>query len=537
MIEDHTNYHRGSAINDVGKCASIRVIREPEMIEDHTNYHRGSAVNDVEKCVSIRVIGEPKMTEDRSSNVTRSENYHSLQHDGEILAAQPSDVCIGTSCLHAHAHVGDTISTEQNSSCDNYYCVYRAGNTSGLREEYENEHFQQKSSPELYRSKQSELPIKRKVISQCGSGVHVLSSGQYASVNVHTGSKLPDDGGGRGDDVMNVGGGYCFCTVSENSTATPVKKRRVDGGCKGHGLHDTQEKVIKENEYSKEPSDHPDYRGHPSEVQHENSENTCICSLNQSSKVSEVSHDSSDPNWTPPTCSQNSSSLTTDSSLDLHVYSTAVAISKDGELATRFSKKCTSSGASQDSQRNVIGNAVQERESESRNMQRIESRLYNAVAAGGGVCNVSKQLAEKCASSGAVSGKSGPGIAAQGREIESRKFTDMRAAPESSKKSNFLVQNPQQSKRNHTVVRPHAIYHLVAQPKKGKKPNSIASSTFGTLIDITNRGTGVEEGRKRRPSSSSTAAALDVFDYGHGTPAKPAGSKCRSNATGQLVCR
>jgi hypothetical protein len=247
-----------------------------------------------------------------------------------------------------------------------------------------------------------------------------------------------------------------------------------------------------------------------------------------------VSHDSSDPNWTPPTCSQNSSSLTTDSSLDLHVYSTAVAISNDGELATRSSKNCTSSGVSQGSQRNVIGNAVQKRENESHDTPRIESRLYNTAIEGRGVCNGSKQL---CASSGAVPGKSGPGITAQERKMESRKSTDVRAATESSKKSNSLVPNPQQSKRNHTIVRPHAIYHLVAQPKKGKKPNSIASSTFGTLIDITNRGTGVEEGRKRRPSSSSTAAALDVFDYGHGTPAKPAGSKCRSNATGQLVCR
>ena len=66
---------------------------------------------------------------------------------------------------------------------------------------------------------------------------------------------------------------------------------------------------------------------------------------------------------------------------------------------------------------------------------------------------------------------------------------------------------------------------------------------FGALIDVTNRGTGVEgakgeEGRKGQPSSittTTTSAALTAFDYSLVTPAKPAGSKCRSNTTGQLV--
>ena len=118
----------------------------------------------------------------------------------------------------------------------------------------------------------------------------------------------------------------------------------------------------------------------------------------------------------------------------------------------------------------------------------------------------------------------------------------------SKKSSNSLAQgsvNVQQSQ----CTRPNVIhYHLVPQPKKAKKANSItASSTFGALIDVTNRGAGVvggeakgEMGRNRRPSSTvtSTSAALNVFDYGLGTPppvGKLSGSKCRSNATGQLV--
>ena len=290
-------------------------------------------------------------------------------------------------------------------------------------------------------------------------------------------------------------------------------------------MQTTQQPIIDESSNS---SSTDSALHHPPEPQ--NSEN----SFNQSSEGSGVSHDSRDPSWSPP--SQNNSSHTTDSSLS---YSTAVAIADHhGGLTT--SKKSTNPGTAQDAQRNVIGsgNALRKRENESHNMQSTESYLYDTTA----VCNNSKQLAKKCASSGGVvPAKSGPGVAVQERETENQKSADIQAAtlaaPESSKKSNSLAQNP---KRNHSV-RPHAIYHLVAQPKKGKKPNSIASSTFSALIDITNRGTGVggKEGRKRQASSTvattSSSTALDVFDYGQGTPAKLAGSKCRSNATGQLV--
>ena len=607
------------------------------------NYNRGSAINDAERG-SVHVhAGEIRMIEDGSRNVTKSENHYSLQSERRILPAQRtySSESIGMSCLHAHdVDHDDMVSMEQNLSCNNCYREYSV--CGGVCEEYENEHFQQKSeSSELTHSRQSKLPIKRKAISQCGGGGDV--SGQYASVNVHTGLNLPEGGCGG---VTNVGGGHCFCTVSENSTttATPGKKRRVDGGCKGHGSHETREMIIEENEYYSERSsdansdtalkqgplhcsstnNHPDYRGLPSSssgVQHmratlrpiiDESSNSSSAdsalhhppepqssenSFSQSSEASSsgVSHDSGDPSWSPSSTSRNNSSHMTDSSLS---YTTAVAITgHHGELDT--SKRCADSGTAQDivkemmgsndanqgrghllkthqshqshqstavrnssnsttmcskikntaqdAQKNIIvsGNAVRKRKIENHNMQSVESCIYHSTA----VCNNSKQLATKPPSSGgAVSPKSGPGVAAQKREIESRKSTDIRVttlvvAPESSKKSNSLSQNPQQSKRSHSV-RPHAIYHLVAQPKKGKKPNSVASSTFGALIDVTNRGTGAggEEGQKRRASStaiattsSSTTSALDVFDYGQGTPAKPAGSKCRSNATGQLV--
>ena len=594
------------------------------------NYNRGSTIN-VAKRGSVHVrAGEIRMIEDCSSNVAKSENHHSLQSRRRVLPAQPSysSESIGMSCLHAHdIDRDDMVSMEQNLSCNN--CYYEYSVCGGVCEEYENEDFQQKSSSELTHLKRSELPIKRKAISQCGGGGDV-SAGQYASINVHSGSNLLEGGCG---DVTNVGGGHCFCTVSEN--ATPVKKRRVDGGCKGHGSHETRELIIEENEYSERSSDsnsdtalkqgplhcsstnnHPDYRDLPSGVQHvratlrpiigessnsssadsglhhppepQSSEN----SFNQSSEASTsgVSHDSGDPSWSPSSTSRNNSSHMTDSSLS---YNTAVAITgRHGELDT--SKRCADSGTAQDivkvmmgsndanqgrghllkthqshqstavrnsnnfittctkiknierdAQKNSIGsgNAVRKRENESHNVPNIESCIYHTTA----VCNNSKQLAKKCVSSrGVVSAKSGPEVAAKERETESQKSIDIRpatlVAPESSKKSNSLSQNPQQSKRSHNV-RPHAIYHLVAQPKKGKKPNSVASSTFGALIDVTNRGTGAggKEGRKRQASStavaatSSSTAALDVFDYGQGTPAKPAGSKCRSNATGQLV--
>ena len=408
-----------------------------------------------------------------------------LQPNQQIL---PQSSCVCASCLHVHS---DTVSTDKALSGN---CVCRGG----LYEQ--NDCARQKSSSELYDSKQSDLPLKRKTISQCG-GV----GAQCASVNVHGGSELQDR-------VRNVGG-HCFCTVSKN-VATPVKKRRVDGGCNGHDGQENEYAVSSEGsgdfndsaqkqgtlQCSSSTNNQPDYRGYPSVTQHkatqpidesssssgadsalhhppesQNSDN----SFNQSSDVSEVS-DSSDPNWTPP--SQNSSQ-TTDSSL----YSGTAGVCNDSKLA----KQCASPGTVQDARRNIIiGNAEQKRES------------------------------------------------------EGQKSTDMQATTAKSSKSDIApdLSNVQRLQCNNNT-RPHAIYQLVAQPKKGKKMISKASSTFGALIDVTNRGTGVrgakgEEGRKGRPISATTAttsAALTVFDYGLGTPAKPAGSKCRSNATGQLV--
>ena len=443
-----------------------------------TNMKRSSEKGDDMCSVSVR---EVEKKGDRK-NLAEGENLTS-QPDRQVLP-ESRGVCMS---LYKQ---GDTVCADKPLSCMCSGGVYASQTVS-------KDSSQQNLSSELYRSKQSDRLLKRKTPSQCSG------SSACASTNVHSGSESHGV-----DDLMNVGE-HCFCT----NAATPVKKQRMDGGCKGHDGHiqeteneclvpcddsgsfsesdDTAQNLQYLNKQcplhcSSNTNNQPDYRSFPSKnqpkttqlmeessssssadsaIQHPPGHQNHDDSSSQSSEVSDISH-SSDPSWTLP--SQNSS-LTTDSS----PYSTAGDRSE-----SKIAKKYVRPGALQDVQRNT----------------------------------------EK---------------PVQRREIESQS-TSM---PTAEKLKSDLAPDPQQLQR----MRPRAQYHLVAQPTKDKKvTSSKASSTFGALIDVTNRGMGVggakgEKGRKRQPTSSTATSALTVFDYGHGTPAKPAGSRGRSSATGQLV--
>ena len=443
-----------------------------------TNMKRSSEKGDDMCSVSVREVEK----KGDHNNLAEGENLTS-QPDQQVLL-ESSGVCMS---LYKQ---GDTVCADKPLSCMCSGGVYASQTVS-------KDSSQQNLSSELYRSKQSDRLLKRKTPSQCSG------SSACASTNMHSGSESHGV-----DDLMNVGG-HCFCT----NAATPVKKQRMDEVCKGHGGHiqETENECLVPCDDSGSFSESDDTAQN---LQYLNKQ----CPLHYSSNTNNQSDYRSFPSKNQPKTTQPMEESSSSSSADSAIQHPPEHQNHD-DSSSQSSEVSDISHSSDPSWTLPSQNSSLTTDSSpySTAGDRSESKIAKKYVRPGALQDVQRNTEKPV----------------QRREIESQS-TSMQAA---EKLKSDLAPDPQQLQR----MRPHAQYHLVAQPTKGKKvTSSKASSTFGALIDVTNRGMGVggakgEKGRKRQPTSSTTTSALTVFDYGHGTPAKPVGSRGRSNATGQLV--
>ena len=94
------------------------------------------------------------------------------------------------------------------------------------------------------------------------------------------------------------------------------------------------------------------------------------------------------------------------------------------------------------------------------------------------------------------------------------------------------MRDPKPCTSSQSLERARPLYNLVAKPKYSKKTTSSAQR-FGVLRDITNRGSSIRGGEKKKPKKAQSNHDITVYDYT--TPDKEQRSKCRSNAAGKMV--